>query len=166
MKKIFALNLLLMSAVAHAQELPYFAINNPDNNGTGNSAGLFSLNSTSTAFLHGSREWPTLSAKTNNGIATYIPDNSYSGPAGSALTIDFSVTGSSASPFFKGTACSSSCGNTGYTPTTRYTDTSMVVKPPVMEPGTSYGRWVLGDPFFNYLLNAAPGDEVTITSTP
>ena len=45
MKKIFALNLLLMSAVAHAQELPYFAINNPDNNGTGNSAGLFSLNS-------------------------------------------------------------------------------------------------------------------------
>ena len=77
MKKIFALNLLLMSAVAHAQELPYFAINNPDNNGTGNSAGLFSLNSTSTAFLHGSREWPTLSAKTNNGIATYIPDNSY-----------------------------------------------------------------------------------------
>lgn len=87
MKKIFALNLLLMSAVAHAQELPYFAINNPDNNGTGNSAGLFSLNSTSTAFLHGSREWPTLSAKTNNGIATYIPDNSYSGPAGSALTM-------------------------------------------------------------------------------
>ena len=79
MKKIFALNLLLMSAAAQAQELPYLAINNPDNNGTGNSAGLFSLNSTSTAFLHGSREWPTLSAKTNNGIATYIPDNSYSG---------------------------------------------------------------------------------------
>ena len=72
MKKIFALNLLLMSAVAHAQELPYFAINNPDNNGTGNSAGLFSLNSTSTAFLHGSREWPTLSAKTNNGIVDSI----------------------------------------------------------------------------------------------
>ncbi|VFS15238.1 Uncharacterised protein [Enterobacter cancerogenus] len=91
MKKIFALNLLLMSAAAQAQQLPYFAINNPDNNGTGNTAGLFSLNSTSTAFLHGSREWPTLSAKANNGVATYIPDNSYSGPAGSALTINFSV---------------------------------------------------------------------------
>ncbi|KPU01085.1 receptor, partial [Enterobacter cloacae subsp. cloacae] len=67
---------------------------------------------------------------------------------------------------FKGTACSSSCGTTGYTATTSYTDTSMVVKPPVIEPGTAYGRWVLGDPFFDYLLNAAPGNEVTITSTP
>ncbi|HGF1017132.1 hypothetical protein [Enterobacter cloacae] len=166
MKKIFALNLLLLSAAAQAQQMPYFAINNPDNNGTGNTAALFSLNSTSTAFLHGSREWPTLSAKTNNGIATYIPDNSFNGPAGSPLTINFSVTGSSASPFFKGTACSSSCGTTGYTATTSYSDTSMVVKPPVIEPGTAYGRWVLGDPFFDYLLNAAPGNEVTITSTP
>ncbi|STQ07821.1 Uncharacterised protein [Enterobacter cloacae] len=59
MKKIFALNLLLISAAAQAQQMPYFAINNPDNNGTGNTAALFSLNSTSTAFLHGSREWPT-----------------------------------------------------------------------------------------------------------
>ena len=82
--------------------------------------------------------------ETNNGIATYIPDNSFNGPAGSPLTINFSVTGSSASPFFKGTACSSSCGTTGYTATTSYSDTSMVVKPPVIEPGTAYGRWVLG----------------------
>jgi hypothetical protein len=33
MKKIFALNLLLISAAAQAQQMPYFAINNPDNNG-------------------------------------------------------------------------------------------------------------------------------------
>lgn len=166
MKKIFALNLLLISAAAQADQLPYFAINNPDSNGTGNSAALFSLNASSASFLHGSREWPSLSNKVNNGIATYIPDNGFSGPPGSALTINFSVTGSSASPFFKGTSCSSSCGTVGYTPTTSYTDTSMVVKPPIIEPPTTYGRWVLGDPFFDYLLNAAPGNEVTITSKP
>ena len=80
MKKIFALNLLLMSAAAQAQQMPYFAINNPDNNGTGNSAALFSLNSTSTSFLHGSREWPSLSAKTNNGVATYIPETASAAP--------------------------------------------------------------------------------------
>ncbi|NUU66288.1 receptor [Enterobacteriaceae bacterium BIT-l23] len=166
MKKLFALNLLLLAAAAQADmQLNYIAIKNPDHTGSSNTAALFNLDSSSAAFLHGSFEWPTLSNKVNNGVITYIPDNLFSGPAGSPLTINFSVSGSSASPFFKGTACTT-CKGSGVTALNKYSDASMVVQPPVLEPAAAYGRWVLGDGFFNYLQDAAPGNEVIISSTP
>ncbi len=114
MKKIFALNLLLLSAAAQAQQMPYFAINNPTTTGPGNTAALFSRNSTSTtAFLHGSRGVAHPECENQQrDCHLYSGQCSFNGPAGSPLTINFSVTGSSASRSLKGTACSSSCGTT------------------------------------------------------